>query len=175
MSLFESNLLSSGSVALSKAPHYSPFESVGHLEERLWKRSQIENYGKYVISKSVCLIGFDASDLTSTKKLLRDEGVRRIAVFSDILQLYESIDRLKDFTRKDDLFSHIFVNLDSLASLEAGVDILLDLRKIYKSVRVVLTSSHVARDDFGDERNSICDATLSFPWGVKSLRVAIWD
>lgn len=175
MSLFKSNLLSEGSVALSKAPHYNSFESIDHLEERLWKRSRIENYGKYVISKFACLVGFDASDLTSTKKLLRDAGVRRIAVFSDIPQLYEVIDRPKYLTNEDELLSHIFVNLDSFDCLDTGVDILLDLRKICKSVRIVLTSSHVSGDDFGGERNSICDATLSFPLGATSLRMAIRD
>ena len=156
---------------ISSAPER--FQDINTLEQRLWKRDEAEQAKMGGTKIFACLVGFSDPNLTTLVKLLRDVGVQRTSLFTDISQVYEVVKWPTNSNSNRQSFSHVFINLDSFRSLESGIDLLLDFRKIYRSARIILTSAHSVSDDFGDEKSSICDITLSLPMNFKTLNIAI--
>lgn len=70
-------------------------------------------------------------------------------------------------------FDAIIVNLDAFEDLDTGVDTLLFFRLNNPSIAIVLVSTRVNRDDFGDHRRAICDATLRSPATPDRLVAAV--
>jgi hypothetical protein len=149
------------------------FQDINTLEQRLWQRDDAEQAKLGGTKTFACLVGFSDPNLTKLVKLLRDVGVQKISLFTDISQLYEVVKWPTNSKSNQQSFSHVFINLDSFRSLESGIDLLLDFRKIYRSARIILISAHSVSDDFGDEKSSICDITLSLPISFKTLKIAI--
>jgi hypothetical protein len=149
------------------------FQDISILEQRLWHRDEAEQSKLGGAKTFACLVGFSDRNLTSLLKLLHDVGVQKTALFTDISQLYEAVKWPINSKSDRQSFSHVFINLDSFRFLESGIDLLLDFRKIYKSARIILISEHSVSDDFGDEKSSICDITLSLPLSFKTLNIAI--
>ena len=149
------------------------FQDINTLEQRLWQRDEAEQAKLGGTQTFACLVGFDDPNLTTLVKLLRDVGVQKTSVFTDISQLYEVVRWPANSKSNRQSFSHVFINLDSFRSLESGIDVLLDFRKVYKSARIILISAYSVSDDFGDEKRSICDITLSLPLSFKTLNIAI--
>lgn len=154
-------------------PTPEKFQDINTLEQRLWQRDEAEQAKLGGTNTFACLVGFGGQNLTTLVKLLRGVGVQKTTLFTDISQLYEVVKWPVDSKSNWQSFSHVFVNLDSFRSLESGIDLLLDFRKIYKSARIILISAHSVSDDFGDEKSSICDITLSLPLSFKKLNIAV--
>ena len=154
-------------------PESERFQDIGTLEQRLWKLFEVKQAKTGGAKTFACLIGFCGPNLDTVMNLLRDVGVQRTMLFADIPQLYENINLSFNRKNNQEEFTHVFINLDSFRSLECGIDLLLDFRKIFNSARIILTSEHAVRNNFGDEKNSICDVTLSLPLSSESLNLAI--
>tara|TARA_R110002020_G_scaffold67179_12_gene176570 strand:+ start:17814 stop:18389 length:576 start_codon:yes stop_codon:yes gene_type:complete len=149
------------------------FQNINSLENRLWQRFEVEQEDLREKKVAVGIVGFCEPNLIAVENLLHEIGVHKVTPFKGITQLYESINRPCNMKKYQREFSHVIVNLDSFPSLECGIDSLLDFRKVLKSTRIILTSTYAVRNDFGDEKASICDATLSLPLSSTTLNIAI--
>jgi len=144
-----------------------------------WKKA----YGSALIwsRKKLCgkktfayLVGYFEPNLSTVEKLLGDVGVQKTALFTDIPQVYDSITRPCNNKIHQHDFSHVIINLDSFHCLESGIGYSIRfLEKAFKSARIILTSEHAVKNDFGDEKSSICDVTLSLPLNSTTLNLAI--
>jgi len=154
-------------------PRSGRFQNTSLLEKSLWKRFDLEQKKLCGKKTFACLVGYFEPNLSTVEKLLGDVGVQKTALFTDIPQVYDSITRPCNNKIHQHDFSHVIINLDSFHCLESGIDILLDFRKAFKSARIILTSEHAVKNDFGDEKSSICDVTLSLPLNSTTLNLAI--
>jgi hypothetical protein len=132
-------------------------------EERLWvTMSQMFDAGDVSLAR-VLLVGFERDDRLSVRKELRQIGVNSIAQLPHPSMLPEA-------AKLGSAISHIIVDMTAIGQIQDAVEALTSFRKIAPSLCVVLVSQSVACDDFGSERNAICDVTLRAPLSSERLR-----
>mgnify|MGYP007117149188 CR=1 FL=1 len=68
--------------------------------------------------------------------------------------------------------SHVVVNIDAFGDTGEAVDCLMAFRQQRPTVRVVAVTRACTGDDFGSERQMICDATLRAPVSCNRLAAA---
>jgi hypothetical protein len=114
----------------------------------------------------ILVLGFDMEGFVRIRDLLRQLYVLSVAAAPNIKQLGSIESMNLDFT-------HIILNFDAFIDIEHGVGALLEFRQAVPDIKIIICSSNVNGDDFGTERNCICDTTLRFPVSMRSIRAAI--
>lgn len=136
------------------------------LEERLWEEFTSRSADTEVASATVLLLGFDGSELSVMRNLMRAAGVASCRYCSDVLRLGDSA--------MTGAFTHLVVNLDGFGTNQEAVTRLLDFRLKQKSTVVLLVSGDVGADDLGSDRKWLCDATLKMPLSMTRLREGLF-
>lgn len=130
--------------------------------DRFFHRLDEETRLRPLSSARVLLVAFSPEQLGELRDHLRTAGV-------DVTAATPNVKQLSNAGEMGAAFTHILVNIDAFDDLETGIDVLSAFRKRFSHV-VVLCSAHVADDDLGSERSTICDATLRLPVSPKRLR-----
>lgn len=110
----------------------------------------------------VLLVGFDGESHQVVRDCFRQAGARTTASC-------RSTSQLADVREMRFRFTHIVVNADAEEGLEVIIDNLLSFRRSTIDIAVLLVSEQVAGDDFGCERDAICDGTLKYPVSVARM------
>ena len=108
------------------------------------------------------LLGFEGEYLFDLRQKMKSIGAFSMASAISLCQL----DRASDIGLN---FTHVLVNLDAFASIEAAVESLIAFREKTPDLIVVAFSEMTSGDDFGSERTAICDATLKLPVSTPRL------
>lgn len=135
------------------------------VEKSLWGRLISKLSGEVEKSPVVAVLGFGVSATGSISEMLRDHGMLPYACISRP----GTQDRLATIP---DWVSHVVVNIDAFRDTGEAVDCLIAFRQQRPSVRVVAVAQSCTGDDFGSERQMICDATLRAPVSPSRLAAA---
>jgi hypothetical protein len=136
------------------------------LTDRLWKELDSRLRRRKNSGLLTVLIGFNGQQHDELLSNLRYLGVGKT-------KSMHNIKRLHDHLYQWSSFDVIVVNHDAFNDDFDAVDTLLEFRKKVPGKRVIIVSSMVRDDDFGTERNSICDVTLKAPGKLESLRICL--
>lgn len=116
----------------------------------------------------VLVLGFEQSERAWLRDGLRFIGVKATAIAPSVTQL-------KSVPAMGLAFTHIIINIDAYEGVEDAVEALTEFRIESPGTVVIAVSKKVADDDFGTERNAICDATLRLPLTERRLRRSMID
>jgi hypothetical protein len=104
----------------------------------------------------VVVYGFFGDDLDDLMGDLCEYGFDDLIMVSGAGQLLDPEAQFSDS-------GLALINLDAFVDLSTGINSLIEFRKRQSDLKVLLFSSDVVRDDYGQERIAICDVTLSLP------------
>jgi hypothetical protein len=116
--------------------------------------------------RDVLVIGRDPNGFIDLSLWLQSQGmpVRHVAEISVFERIATGIEATPGL---------LFVDVDTVASLDGLIDRLLHLRRAKPALPVILSSVDFGRDDFDLSRISICDASVAWPVTFSRSEIAI--
>ena len=142
-----------------------PFLGDGMLGKLMVKTKAREDL-PLLNEKDFLLVGFEELDRLDLQGQMRDLGVGSIDVARDVKTL-------RRWPRERQSCGGVVVNLDAFSDLDDALDCLIDFRIKSPGTIVILVSYFVGSDDFGAERQILCDVTLRAPVSVSRLEIAL--
>jgi hypothetical protein len=133
------------------------------IEAELWRKMKAKFDDQKFDGVRVLGLGFEQDERTSLRNGLRFIGVKATAIAPSVAQL-------KSVPAMGLAFTHVVVNIDAYESVEDAVAALIDFRIQSPITTVIAVSARVADDDFGTDRNAICDVTLRLPLTERRIR-----
>lgn len=129
------------------------FAPISALEDRLFETLDARSQATGDVDWKVLLVGFKDYALTTMRQKCEEAGVELIASFGSPHNLTHLSDIKGSFT-------HIIVNEDAFPSVDVAITRLLDIRPMVTDTALLLVTNRSRIDDFGCERDSLCDGTL---------------
>jgi hypothetical protein len=138
------------------------------IEVELWCKMNIKFDDQKFDGVRVLVLGFEQDERTWLRNGLRFIGVKATAIAPSVAQL-------KSVPAMGLAFTHVVINIDAYESVEDAVGALIEFRVQSPMTIVIAVSARVADDDFGTERNAICDVTLRLPLTERRLRRSLTE
>lgn len=154
-----------GPVAGTPCGRFQPLDSI---EDRLFSEMNIREATETCLDFKVLFVGFEGDFLGLVRDLFRSVGV-------SVAASCRSFDRLPDLTEIGEGFTHLVVNAEAFEAAENALGRLMHFRRQLDGVAVLVLSPRAVGDDFGTERDAICDGTVSVPLSTERVKEALLE
>lgn len=139
---------------------------LGTSEDRLWDRSEKNADAQALLNGPVTAVGFAPAETRQLQRLFKPLGLGAFAATPGVSELGGLACASVPLT-------YLLVNLDGFSDVDDAVGELLQFRQTRRDVVVVLVSGNLLRDDLGNERRPICDASLRTPLNLTQLKAGL--
>ena len=139
---------------------------LGTSEERLWDTSERNADAQALLNGPVMALGFAPAETRQLQRLFKPLGLGAFAATPRVSEL-------GGLACASVAMSYLLVNLDGFSDVDDAVGELLQFRQTRRDVVVVLVSSDLMRDDLGNDRKPICDASLRAPLNLTQLKAGL--